>query len=142
VDELQPQYDAGGKEFCSGSTTRLLLGELAETADMEPQVTAREEVHHQIQVVSVLKSELHVHDEVVVIPCQQRPFVENRVDRSLRDNPANRRLLSLRHFLQRVVLLVVQESHDPHLGSAKPYFSKTSFADNHFILEACFVNSF
>lgn len=64
------------------------------------------------------------------------------MDRSLGDNPANRSLLSLRHLFKGVVLLVVQESHDPHLASGQRYLAEASFADNHFILEACLVYSF
>ena len=142
VDKFEPQYDAGRKKFCSNETTGLLLGKFAETADMESQVSASEEVHHQVKVVPVLKGELHVNNEVVVVACQQGAFVENRVDRSLGDNPANHSLLSLRHLFERVVLLVVQECHNPHLMSGQHYLAKPSFANNHFILEACLVYSF
>ena len=118
VDELQAENDAGREEFCSARATALLFGEFAEAADVEAQVAAGEQVHDEVEVVSVLEGELHVDDEVVVVACEQSAFVENRVDRSLRDNPANRCLLSLRHLFECVVLLVVQEGHDPHLGQA------------------------
>lgn len=69
MDELKSQYDASRKEFYSEATTGLLLGKLAETADMESQVATSQEVHYQVEVVPVLKGELHVHDEVVVVAC-------------------------------------------------------------------------
>ena len=60
VHKFQPDEDAGRK------VPSLLLTELVLPANVVAEVTARHQVHHQVESVSVLEGLTHVDDEFVL----------------------------------------------------------------------------
>ena len=81
-------------------------------ADVITEVTPREHVHHQIQVVSILEGVVHVDDEWVVELCEDLPLVHHRFDAPFRDDAG------LGHFLHRICLLGLLTLDLPDLSEA------------------------
>ena len=57
MDVFQRHHDATDEEF------RLLLSEFPMPRDMVAEVSPSQQVHHEVQVLSVLERVLHVHNE-------------------------------------------------------------------------------
>ena len=81
-------------------------------ADVITEVTPREHVHHQIQVVSILEGVVHVDDEWVVELCEDLPLVHHRFNAPLCDDAG------LGHFLHRICLLGLLTLDLPDLPEA------------------------
>eukprot|EP00350_Pseudokeronopsis_sp_OXSARD2_P009766 CAMPEP_0170541540 /NCGR_PEP_ID=MMETSP0211-20121228/1249_1 /TAXON_ID=311385 /ORGANISM="Pseudokeronopsis sp., Strain OXSARD2" /LENGTH=65 /DNA_ID=CAMNT_0010844307 /DNA_START=764 /DNA_END=961 /DNA_ORIENTATION=- len=62
---------AGDEEFS------LFFCEPAVPGDVISEVSSSEQVHHQKQVISVLESILHVHNEMVFELSEDLPFVQD-----------------------------------------------------------------
>lgn len=78
MDELQSLEDACHEELC------LLLCECSHPGDMEPQVSARVQVHHQVKIVLVLEGVLHVDYKWVLEGRQYFSLIDHRMDTALR----------------------------------------------------------
>lgn len=103
---FQALNQTGYKELC------LLLIEPASAADVVPQVAASEVVHHQVQVVFVLKGVVHVDNEGAVQDREDTAFVHDRLDGPLENDP------SLGHFFQSEQLLGLFALHFPDFAEA------------------------
>jgi hypothetical protein len=57
MDWLQGLHKTSNEEFS------LLLGETPLSRNMIAQVTSQKEIHHEIEILSVLKGVMHVHNE-------------------------------------------------------------------------------
>lgn len=104
VDVLERGDETGNEEACG------LFSELVILAQMESQVPARLVVHHQVEVLVVLKGVVHVHNVNVLQLSNDLTFVDHRLHGALRNNA------SLRHFLHCVDAIV--EMHLPHFAEA------------------------
>ena len=131
----RPATIHAAKNSASSVSTGLLFTEATEAAQVEAEVSAGEEVHHQVQVFPILKSILHVHDEGVAVPGEEGSLVKDRVDRPFRYDPSQARLPSLAHFLQRVEFTTATRRHNPDLA-------ETALADYHLVAEATPVDAF
>ena len=60
--------------------TCLVFCEFALFAEVVPQVTALEEIHDEVKVLSVLEGCFHVHDEGVLEVAEEIAFIHDRVD--------------------------------------------------------------
>jgi hypothetical protein len=81
--------------------------------DMISEVSAWEVVHDQVKILSVLKSIVHVDNVDVVQLRKDLPFVDDRLNRPLCDDPG------FRHLLHRERLCL-------SLSVNLPYFPETS----------------
>ena len=79
---------------------------------MVTEITARQIVHDQIEVLSVLERVVHVDDEHILKLREDLPLVDNRFDTALGDDPR------LGHLLHGVVLLGFLTLDSPHLTEA------------------------
>lgn len=94
--------------------TRFDLIELASLGKVVTEVPAREQVHHQVQVVPILERVRHVDDEGMSEVGKDAPFVDNGTLATFGNDPR------LRHLLQSVKLLAVLLLHLPHLAEPAP----------------------
>jgi hypothetical protein len=94
------------------NSTRLLFGEASVSADVVPQISSIEQVHHQVQILSILEGIVHVHDEGVVQLRQNLPFIHDRLYTSLRYNSG------FGHLLHGVLLLGLLAFNLPNLAEA------------------------
>ena len=94
------------------SLTRNFFTESTVPADMVAQVSARQVVHHKVEVLSVLKRVIHVNNEEILELCENLAFIDYGLDAALRDDP------SLRHLFHSIVLLRFLPLHPPHLAEA------------------------
>ena len=69
------------------SLTRNFFTESTVPADMVAQVSARQVVHHKVEVLSVLKRVIHVNNEEILELCENLAFVDHGLDAALRDDP-------------------------------------------------------
>lgn len=81
-------------------------------AYMVAQVPSIQQVHHQIEVLSVLEGVVHVDDLRVIEAAEDLLLVHDRLDAALCDNA------SLGHLLHRVMLLSLLALDSPHLAEA------------------------
>ena len=81
-------------------------------ANVITEIASRQHVHHKVQVVSILKCVVHVHDEWVVKLGEDLSLVHHRFDAPLRDDAC------LGHFLHRVCLLGLLSLDLPDLPKA------------------------
>jgi hypothetical protein len=85
-------------------------------ADVIPEVPTVEEVHHEVEVLSVLERIVHVDYERVVQLSENLALVHDRLDRPLCNDSR------FRHFLHSVRLLRLLTLHLPNLAEAAlPY---------------------
>ena len=94
------------------SLTRYFFAESSVPADMVAQVSARQVVHHEVEVLSVLKRVIHVNNEEILELCENLAFVDHGLDAALRDDPG------LWHLFHSVVLLRLLPLNPPHLAEA------------------------
>lgn len=104
-----------------------MLGELSELRNPVPQVSSCLQVHHQVEVLSVLESCLHVDDEGKTYLRKYFPFVEDRVNASFVENSG------FGHFLHSEKLLVFFALYLPNL-------SKSSFSNSVLVEKISFLN--
>lgn len=90
-----------------------LFVKLSVATDMISEVSAWEVVHDQVKILSVLKSIVHVDNVDVVQLRKDLPFVDDRLNRPLCDDPG------FRHLLHRERLCL-------SLSVNLPYFPETS----------------
>ena len=67
--------------------TRYVFSESSVPADMVAQVSARQVVHHEVEVLSVLKRVIHVNNEEILELCKNLAFVDHGLDTALCDDP-------------------------------------------------------
>jgi hypothetical protein len=79
---------------------------------MVPEVSSIQQIHHQIQVLSVLESIVHIDQEGVVELGEYLSLVHNRLDTALGDDPG------FRHLLHSVLLLGLLAVDLPDLPEA------------------------
>ena len=87
---------------------------------MVAQVSSAQKIHHQVQVLSVLESILHVHYKTVSVTnnllvlqlCQNFSFIENRIDAAFVQNAG------LGHFLHGEELSVFLALNLPDFSKA------------------------
>jgi hypothetical protein len=79
-------------------------------ANVISEVSTGQQVHHEIQIFSILKSIVHVDYERIVELCKNLPFVHNGFYASLGDNTG------LGHLFHRVRLLGLLTLHFPDLA--------------------------
>jgi len=94
-------------------------------ANVITEIASRQHVHHKVQVVSILKCVVHVHDEWVVKLGEDLSLVHHRFDAPLRDDAC------LGHFLHRVCLLGLLSLDLPDLPEA-------TLPDTVLVIEICF----
>ena len=111
-------------QLTAGSLTGYLLAESTIPADVVTEITARQIVHNQIEVLSVLERIVHVDDEQILKLGEDLPLVNDRLDTALGDDPR------LGHLLHSVVLL-------GFLTLDSPYLAETSFTDAEMVDEVC-----
>ena len=92
---------------------------------MVPEVTTREQVHHQVEVLPVLEGVVHVDEEGVVLELgQDAPLAHHRLHAPLRQDAG------LAHLL-----------HGEHVGVLGsfvldlPHFAEAALSDALFVLE-------
>ena len=76
---------------------------------MVAQISADQQIHDEIQILSILKGIGHVDDVGMLELRKQLPLIQHRMDALLADD------LGLMHLLHRVDLLRLLELHAPHL---------------------------
>ena len=86
------------------------------TAYMVAEIAARQVVHDQVEVLSVLEGVIHVHYKRVLQLCQNLSLVDYRLDTALCYDS------SLAHFFHGEVLL-------SFFSFDSPYFAKATLAD-------------
>ncbi len=96
--------------------TGLFFGKTAMFANVVPEVTSWQEVHHQVQIFTILESIVHVDDEWIVELSQDLSLIHHWFDASFRYDT------SLRHLFHGIWLLSL-------LPFDLPYFSESSLAD-------------
>ena len=69
------------------SLTRNFFTESTVPADMVGQVSARQVVHHKVEVLSVLKRVIHVNNEEILELCKNLAFVDHGLDTALCNDP-------------------------------------------------------
>lgn len=111
--------------------TRGLFVEALVLADVVAQVTAVQQVHDQVERVSVLERIVHVHQEGTVQLRQNLPLVHDRLDAALREYS---RLAHLLHGIQLLVLRLLP-LHFPH-------FTEATLADAVVLLEMRLADSY
>lgn len=92
---------------------------------MVTKITTRQKVHHQVQIISVLKGIVHVNDEGVVELGEDLAFIHNRLDTAFCEYAC------LGHLLHRVKLFALFLLNLPH-------FSKTTFTNAVLVREVIF----
>ncbi len=92
----------------------LVLVEASHLAGVEAEVSSREVVHDEVEVLLVLEGTLHVHDKVVLDLRQQVPFVHHRVHTLLHDH------LRFQHLFHREHFLGLPVSHFPDFPETPP----------------------
>lgn len=97
-------------------------------ADVVPQVAAREVVHHQVEVLTILECIVHVDNEQVLELGKDLSLVDDWLDGPLGNNAR------LGHLLHGVVLLRFLALHAPHLSEA-------TLADAEVIHKVCLWDS-
>jgi hypothetical protein len=85
---------------------------------MVTEISSTEQIHDEIQVLSVLESIVHIHQERTVKLCKDRTFVQDRFHRSFSE------YASFTHFLHCECPLKLLIIHLPHLSKAS--FSHTN----------------
>lgn len=98
-------------------------------ANVIPQVSTVENVHHQVQVLSVLESIVHVYYEGVVQLRENLAFIDNGLNASLSYDSC------FRHLLHRVLLLGL-------LSFDFPDFAETALTDTIQVDEVAFSERF
>ena len=92
--------------------TGLFLAEPSVPANVVTEVSAREQVHHQIQILAILEGVVHVDDEGILEHGENLAFVHDRFDAALGDDSCLGHLFhSVAHFNFFAVYL-------PHLAKA------------------------
>ena len=89
---------------------------------MVAEVAARQQVHHQVQVLAVLEGVVHVHQKRTVQESQDLAFVHHGLHAPLRQDSG---LVHLLHCVDLPVLLVLN----------LPDFAETSLADANIVVE-------
>lgn len=100
-------------------------------ADVVAKVTARKQVHNQIQVLSILKSIVHVDEERMVLELSKdAPLAHNGLDTALGQDPGLAHLLHGEHVhvLRPLVL---------HL----PYLTETALSNALLVFEQVLAHS-
>jgi hypothetical protein len=87
-----------------------------------PQVTSCEQVHDQVQVLTVLESIVHVYQEGTVEEGEDLPLIHDRLNTSLGEDSG------LVHFLHGVYFAVL-------LVLYFPYFTETTFSNAVVVVE-------
>ena len=86
---------------------------------MVSKIASRHQVNDEVEVLSIRKRELHVHEEGMVELAEEFLLVHDRVDTALGDDPR------LGHFFHRVELLLLRLLNFP-------YFTETA-SSNHIL---------
>lgn len=92
--------------------TRDFLGETPVPANVVAQVSARQVVHDEVEVLAVLERVVHVHDERVFQLRQDLPLVYHRLDTALGDDTC------LAHLFHGEVLFGLFALDSPDLAEA------------------------
>jgi hypothetical protein len=96
---------------------------------MVSQITTVQQVHYQVQALSVLESVVHVDEERVVKLSEDLPLIHDRLNTSLRKNSR------FAHFLHGIVLLGL-------LTLNSPDFTKATLADAELVNERRLAHSY
>ena len=123
MDEVEGGNNASNEEL------GLLLWESAFFIYVVAEIAALQQIHAQVQILSVLKCVQHIDDEVMVELSKDDSFVENRVHATFRDNPR------LGHFFKR------KHSAILFVGDF-PDFTKASLSNTVEEFEVLFVNDY
>lgn len=54
---------------------------------MVTQITSGQVVHHQVEVLSILKRVIHVNYEEILELCEDLAFIDDGLNAALRDDP-------------------------------------------------------
>ena len=103
--------------------------ESAVLANVVSEITSVQQVHHQVQTLSVLESIVHVDEKRVVELSQDLALIHDRLDTPLRENSR------FAHLLHRVIFLGL-------FALDSPDFTKASFADAKLISEGRLAHSY
>lgn len=95
-----------------GIFTCLFLGESSVLAYVISQVSSIQNIHHEVQVLSVLESIVHIDYEGIVQLSENLSLVHDWLDASLCNNPC------LRHLLHSVLLFSLLSLYLPDLSKA------------------------
>jgi hypothetical protein len=120
-DELCVDCLKGVNQACYKKTCNL-HGKLPFSGNMVPQVSPKKQVHHKIQIHSVLESKMNVHYELALDQRKQLEFVHHARYTLLRNNP------SLGHLLHGKFFFVL-------LRLNAPDFSKPTSSNGVYLLE-------
>lgn len=90
---------------------------------MVPEIASVEEVHYEVEVLPVLERIVHVHQEYAIKLRQYLPFIHDRFDTPLGQNPG------LVHLLHSEVLLALllddlPDLAEPSLADADPVLER------------------
>jgi hypothetical protein len=96
---------------------------------MISQVTSREVVHDQVNILSVLECVIHVHDERVIQLCEDLPFIHDTLKTALSQYSG------LGHLLHSILLLCLFAFYLPNLA-------KTSLADAILVVKSTLTQSY
>ena len=96
---------------------------------MVSQITAGKVVHHQVEVLSILKRVIHVNYEEILELCEDLAFIDDGLYAALRDDPG------LWHLFHRVVLLRLLSFDSPYLAEAS--FSNAEMVDEVSLGHSC-----
>lgn len=121
VDDLVDMYVLKTCYQARHKEPRDVLVEAAMLRQMVPQVAPRQVVHHQVQILTVLKRIMHINNVHILQLGENLSLVYNRFDRSFVDDPC------LWHFFHSVEFFVYEDL---------PYFSEASFANAQHIAAA------
>lgn len=94
---------------------------------MIPQVPTIQKIHHEVQILSVLKGVVHVYDKGVLQSAQKQSLVHNAADRLLANN------LGLHHLLHRIYFLIFLKLYAPHLA-------ETTLSNHIMVVETVLAN--
>ena len=98
-------------------------------ADMVSQITTVQQVHYQVQALSVLESVVHVDEKRVVKLSEDLPLIHHRLNTSLGKNSR------FAHFLHSVVLFGL-------LTLNSPDFTKATFSYAELVCERRLAHSY
>ena len=102
VKVLKCNKDAGNKEsykmgdvlrylvFIGSIFTGLDLLESPVLSDVESEVSSGEQVHDEVEVISILKGEVHIYEEGVLKLAEEMSFTHNGIHASFGDDPGFR----------------------------------------------------
>ena len=68
------------------SLTSYLFTESTVPADVITEIATRQVIHHQVQVLSVLKRVVHIYNEEILKLCKNLALVDDGFDTSLGDD--------------------------------------------------------